>query len=253
MAFVSSLPGSAAEYRCNIGYTLFGNAKISCLSDGDWEKPPICAPVTCPTPMPLPHGRVTYTSLTYGSSLSYTCDFGYSLLDIRGSPFNGGTVCREDGTWSTNSFPICQEINCPQLPRVVNGQLFKIEGYKIGNSAVYRCEDGYTLNGSSSVTCQSNGRWSEPPRCCARDCSIPNSIENGRMEFTSLKVGATAQFQCNNGYNLQGSSVLVCGPDGQWSGAMPICQCKCHLTLCLRKQNHTKLHITELQKGAKMR
>ncbi len=38
--------------------------------------------------------------------------------------------------------------------------------YPQGSSVTYHCDDGYTMTGDNTRTCQSNGRWDKPaPKC----------------------------------------------------------------------------------------
>lgn len=39
-----------------------------------------------------------------------------------------------------------------------------------------------------------------------------------------FSYGATCTFHCPEGQSLNGSAAAACGPDGQWSAAMPTCQ-----------------------------
>ena len=60
-------------------------------------------------------------------------------------------------------------------------------------------------------------------------CPSLNDPANGNVNVSGDSFGQTAEYTCNNGFNLIGDSILTCGPDGQWSGNPPVCEGK-HLT-----------------------
>uniref|UniRef100_A0A2C9KTK4 Sushi domain-containing protein n=1 Tax=Biomphalaria glabrata TaxID=6526 RepID=A0A2C9KTK4_BIOGL len=55
-------------------------------------------------------------------------------------------------------------------------------------------------------------------------CDYVPDIDNGNRTVTGLKVGDTITVECDQGYSSEGNStVLICGPDGQWNSSMPSC------------------------------
>ncbi len=59
-------------------------------------------------------------------------------------------------------FPLVQ---CPSLTNFTNGAVI-VTRRTVGGRAIYFCNFGYSLNGSSSRTCQSNGVWSGSAPIC---------------------------------------------------------------------------------------
>ena len=55
-----------------------------------------------------------------------------------------------------------------------------------------------------------------------RLCSLV-SLDNGRVSISGLTPGSTAQYMCNNGYIIVGSSIRTCLPSGAWSDTDPAC------------------------------
>ena len=50
------------------------------------------------------------------------------------------------------------------------------------------------------------------------------TIEDGRVTTSpGLAPGSTAIYSCNTGFELVGTSVRTCLPDGDWSGTQPAC------------------------------
>ena len=57
------------------------------------------------------------------------------------------------------------------------------------------------------------------------DCGILPSLTNGTVDQTGGTLYLdTTHFTCDLGYNLQGTSVRTCGPDGTWDNAQPTCE-----------------------------
>ena len=56
-------------------------------------------------------------------------------------------------------------VQCGQLINPMNGQV-TVSGTTEGSTATYTCIDGFTLSGSTSRTCSSDGTWRpEAPVC----------------------------------------------------------------------------------------
>lgn len=70
--------------------------------------------------------------------------------------------------------------------------------------------------------------WSLPccllmPRYAVVSCGSLSPPDNGKKVGTWYLEGDQVRFSCNNGYQLQGSSVRVCLLSGQWSGEEAKC------------------------------
>ena len=57
------------------------------------------------------------------------------------------------------------------------------------------------------------------------NCSDPgipaNSIRESKIEHGNFTYGTVVFYDCNPGYFLFGSSVLVCQPNGHWDKPLP--------------------------------
>ena len=73
---------------------------------------------------------------------------------------------------------------CPPLEDPDNGRV-TVTGFGIGDEASYTCDQGYQLDGVSSLTCSSDGQWSSQPPTCTQSM------------FDSL-YKATRTFHCNS-------------------------------------------------------
>lgn len=75
---------SSIKYECHEGYELIGRAHRYCTSGATWSgTAPECRPVVCPKPTNPDNGRAIFTSLTYGSTVTYECHHGFT---IKGPP-----------------------------------------------------------------------------------------------------------------------------------------------------------------------
>ena len=58
-------------------------------------------------------------------------------------------------------------------------------------------------------------------------CSTLSGLANGFVSAPSQPVeGDRAQFSCQQNYELVGGPTATCQADGQWSPALPFCQCE---------------------------
>ena len=57
------------------------------------------------------------------------------------------------------------------------------------------------------------------------DCGILPAVTNGTVDQSGgTEYQDTTLFTCDLGFNLQGTSVRTCGPDGTWDNAQPTCE-----------------------------
>ena len=146
--------------------------------------------ITCPD-LSLPdNGRVSQLGNTPGSLAVYSCDENYQLSGE--SPL----TCGSDGQWSDVA-PTCQPkgeevmayaclhgviisitltvINCPALEHPERG-LVSVGGNSTGSVATYSCNGGYSLIGSATRQCQSDGTWSNESPICINGMLSPISV-----------------------------------------------------------------------------
>ncbi|NXD56338.1 CR2 protein, partial [Corvus moneduloides] len=98
------IPGMSVKYYCDPGYVLTGKTTVSCLPSGSWSIPyPRCEVPLCPPPPVIAHATLSTepgTNFTSGTSVSYSCQPGFSLL---GDP---SILCTAWGNWSL-PYPRC--------------------------------------------------------------------------------------------------------------------------------------------------
>ncbi len=147
---------------------------------------------------------------------------------------------------------------CSDLPPLMNGGISYEAGLTdsrpINSIATFICVTGYTLTGGSSTrTCESDGRWSGLAPTCQRKCmewtlhclfvecivshtancrDLP-SLTNGMIMYRAGSPGnrpflSHAVHSCNTGYTLIGGTFIVGTTrfcvGGGWSGSPPTCQ-----------------------------
>ncbi|XP_033993993.1 RNA-binding protein FUS-like isoform X20 [Trematomus bernacchii] len=92
--------------------------------------------------------------------------------DRRPDTGHGGSTVGGTGGGHTTSAgsgqPAGGDANCGDYPSVPNGDVVQVSGTFLK----YQCNGFYTLEGPDIVTCQSNGKWTEPPSCKAAFCVI---------------------------------------------------------------------------------
>lgn len=54
-------------------------------------------------------------------------------------------------------------------------------------------------------------------------CPSLGTIDNGNLSTDATNINTVVTVHCNSGYQLQGSNILVCQSNGQWSDDKPSC------------------------------
>ncbi|KAB0390252.1 hypothetical protein E2I00_013645, partial [Balaenoptera physalus] len=144
---------------------------------------------------------------TYGSSVTYSCDPGFSML---GKASISCTVENKTiGVWNPSP-PTCKNVVCHR-PQVPNGIIVSGFGptYNYKNFLVFSCKKGYVLKGSHLIRCEANNKWHpSPPICELNSCiglpDIPHAVWNRRgYELSNQEVfavGTALKYQCKHGY-----------------------------------------------------
>uniref|UniRef100_A0A673AG11 Sushi domain-containing protein n=1 Tax=Sphaeramia orbicularis TaxID=375764 RepID=A0A673AG11_9TELE len=141
-------------------------------------------------PLHIPNGRYSVNSQGWyngGDTISVTCDEGYEPKDLITD-----ASCSE-GQWT--AVPVRQStspiLKCTEID---NGDFVE----KTLKYLKYQCSAFYTLEGSDTVVCNSDGSWSTPPTCldnfCIVDTSRYRNLENIGIQY--VKSGDHQEFQC---------------------------------------------------------
>jgi CUB/sushi domain-containing protein len=198
-----SITGTTAHYRCNSGYKLKGNAARICENKKWTEDSPYCEKVCSPSVDSPLQGSVSVRDDT----ATYSCFVNYKI--------EGAAVRRcSNGEWLGET-PKCV-LECHPLKAPDNG-VVTING----NTAHYKCNSNYSIEGADSRTCEGK-TWTGSVPICHQICEDPPTLDNG---FVSV-VGRIATFSCQDHYKLIGNKVSHCD-HGEWSSSFPSCILKC--------------------------
>jgi len=92
-------------------------------------------------------------------------------------------------------------------------------------TAVFQCDDGYTLSGPSLLKCR-NGIWSGVTPVCSVSGCDPNKLPtfvNGRRLKVKGTRNSVFKYKCNRGYRLLGPKNVYCTVDGWKIDQLPVC------------------------------
>ncbi len=140
--------------------------------DAGWTGTNCSTPVTCSGATAPANGAVSAPSATFGNTVTYTCNNGYTLTGT------ATATCQASGTF-TGPAPTCAPLSCGAPPVVANAGAPTVSGGDGGGStdtfgatATYTCNTGYTLNGANP-TCGATGTWGTAPTCAPISCGAP--------------------------------------------------------------------------------
>ncbi|XP_052245001.1 sushi, von Willebrand factor type A, EGF and pentraxin domain-containing protein 1-like isoform X24 [Dreissena polymorpha] len=214
--------GNTATFFCDIGYTVVGNNKTTCLNNNTWNRPtPECKINDCGNLTQPRHGNVdTSNGTTYLSVAVYSCDIGYTLLG------NISRLCYANKTWGDLP-PTCIINNCKDPNPISNGNYTLLNGTTTYESTVrYSCNTGYTLHGTDIRRCLSNSSWTPlDVNCTIKDCFDKVLPEFANVTFWNGTVYVSiATVQCKEGYRIIGrndnwltAENIKCTAYGNWS------------------------------------
>ncbi|XP_053386777.1 complement receptor type 1-like [Mercenaria mercenaria] len=230
-------------YKCNAGYSIVSTANVGYVGNAieatcviatnasaplltsnkisTWSTTVVCVP-ECPPVVDVLNANYTAPSNTLeGSTVVYTCFPGFEMV--------GPTEvkCLSTGNWS--ELPRC--IGCMAAPEIDYGTHDANYTTTINSTVSYVCSDGFSMIGLEVITCNAineppYANWSEPP-FCTRACGPIPSIENGvHTDPENILIGGNLTYSCLPGFEMDGSSNVVCMPPGNWSQT-PVCKLEC--------------------------
>ncbi|XP_073244634.1 uncharacterized protein [Porites lutea] len=156
-----SVEGSLYSFSCGYGYSLMGEKNLYCTAEGRWNASiPICLK-DCPTlPLSLPNGMVSGTGSVEGSYYYFSCQKHYSLLGAN------TLFCNKKGTWN-GSVPACFK-DCPEINQTLEHGHMNGSGSTFGTTYSFYCDEGYKMDGQSTVFCDEQGQWNATVPVCSR-------------------------------------------------------------------------------------
>ncbi|XP_072130143.1 E-selectin-like isoform X2 [Mobula birostris] len=221
---------SVCVYSCAGGFSLVGSERQQCESSGKWSSPvPTCEAVRCDVPKLPANGYQNCShpggDFTFRSVCVYSCAEGFLLIGSE------SLQCNSSGKWSS-PIPTCEAVKCdvPKLPANGYQNCSHVGGnFTFRSVCVYSCAEGFSLNGSDNLQCNSSGRWSSPiPTCEAVRCEVPKLPKNGYQNCShvggDLTFRSVCVYSCAAGFSLNGSESLQCDSSGRWSSPIPTCE-----------------------------
>ena len=235
------------RYECTPGFNLDGATERICRETGKWTpSAPVCVRAECPTPPTIGNGYFKENSYFYQDNITYECEDGFRLIGV------STLTCMTDAQWSTDA-PICAIIRCERAPRIANAHYsnpFQLLFFRVGQKVNYECFRGYEMlqsspNPSGELICLKTGQWeSDLPMCEIISCPSPPQLQNGRAMFEDLVYRSIVQYECNDGYSVDGVDLINCQADGLWSDEPPTCvlkECKAPEYLLNGELNYKEL------------
>ncbi|XP_028329615.1 sushi, von Willebrand factor type A, EGF and pentraxin domain-containing protein 1 isoform X2 [Gouania willdenowi] len=216
-ASLNFLQGTIIEYRCQTGYDITSQTRLMCQGDGGWNgTAPSCVPAECETPPSPEYGWVNVTDASLGSMVRYACEAGYELVG------NAVRHCVSGQLWS-NEAPVCRPVSCGDPGPLANGTAHG-SGFEYNKVLLFECRPGFILNGSDTITCQVDGKWSgQKPECEPVLCGPPKVPTDITFKGNGYTYGSELELSCQPGFLLKVKSVSVCQADGTWSLKSPTC------------------------------
>ncbi|XP_064199795.1 sushi, von Willebrand factor type A, EGF and pentraxin domain-containing protein 1 isoform X2 [Anguilla rostrata] len=217
----SATSPDTVTYSCRPGYRMIGYPHLTCTRSGRWSEPhPMCKPVSCGPPPPVPNAQIIGSVFTFGSQVRYSCVKGYELETEAES-----LSCLSDGSWSPHAVR-CRPRPCALPANLTNVIITGEEVTSKGRTITLSCEEGYQLEGPAMSECQPGGSWSPPfssGTCVPVSCGKPLPLHHGNVVGDSFNFGDTVIYKCLPGFQIQGDSIKICQGDKTWSGSHPVC------------------------------
>jgi CUB/sushi domain-containing protein len=167
----------------------------------------------CPALVKPAYGNSPKVVLDSSVAAVYSCIYGYRLVGDRVRY----CVKQEysDYYYWTGSMPTCVR-DCPAPASPSKGRVVVK-----GGNAMYFCDRGYVLDGSSLRACK-DGSWTDGAPKCVKDskCLALSSPLYGEVIITDS--GQLATYTCNKGYSIVGDTLRKCS-NGRWTGSVPSC------------------------------
>ncbi|KAI4818313.1 hypothetical protein KUCAC02_011657, partial [Chaenocephalus aceratus] len=209
-------------YQCNPGFRLIGVSVRICEQAHEWSgNTPVCVPITCGHPGNPTFGSTQGAQFNLNDAVRFVCNTGYVLQGAVKSS------CQSNGQWS-NALPRCTIVNCTEPGHVENSiRQILASGphrYSFQTTVSYRCNPGYYLLGTSSLSCQGDGTWDRSlPKCLLVLCDRPSMPPYTQISGDRRTVGSVIRYTCIGQRSVVGNTTRMCQLDGQWSGSPPHC------------------------------
>lgn len=169
---------SSCQFSCAEGFDLKGAESLTCRASGQWTgEPPQCEAIKCESPKTVDHGVLNCTqpieSLVYNSTCLLSCEEGFVLNTT------GSLQCTASGKWSAET-PTCKAVTCNPLTVLKKDFMncsHPFEHFAYKSKCSFYCPEGH-LSGSSSLECNSSGKWTAEIPICKEDSNTLKDYRN---------------------------------------------------------------------------
>ncbi|CAN9500722.1 unnamed protein product [Ophioblennius macclurei] len=215
--------GTMIQYTCNQGYRITSQPDTrTCVLEGWTGEVPICERTTCKTV--ATHPKLVVTGLPTngeaiepGRILDFRCSDDYHLDGASESR------CLQSGEWSS-PFPTCsQTCQITDVPPNVNHQPVPGNELLKGQNLTFTCRlRHHFIQGSATVQCLDDGKWSHPFPTCDNPtgCGILPPLDGGDTKETvkfQYRHNERVEYDCQNYYVMEGEPYKTCF-NGEWRG-----------------------------------
>jgi hypothetical protein len=222
------------RYQCDTGYSIDSSVTESsrrfqgqCKPYGMLVGMMTCQKISCGTAHVLPHTALTSPSsskksIEYDDGAEYECHNGYTLGGKAGAKTTFSVKCKDNGVLTDPE--VCEPVKCGRAPKLPKSRPGISGDVYFGVNLVYRCDNGYTLDGAVtgatqfSRSCTKEGEFSElkdTDKCQPINAGPAPTIGNAWMtEYAGKEVKdfpptlfypKGVEYRCKRGYSTNGS------------------------------------------------
>ncbi|KAM8977127.1 sushi repeat-containing protein SRPX [Pelodytes ibericus] len=242
--YYKNVKGTRCSIFCQKGYELNGAAHIICQTDKRWSGKYACKQKRCTSlTMPVNGGFKCFDGAYFNSRCEYYCAPGYQLKGER------IVTCMDNKAWSGKPATCVDleppRIQCPSVKEKVaepNKLTVKVfwdtpEGRDTADGILTDVilkglpsgsdfpEGDHKIQYTVFDRAENKGSCKFNVKVKVRRCVKLNAPENGYIKCSGAgdNYGATCDYFCVGGYELQGSPARVCQFNLEWSGTEPTC------------------------------
>eukprot|EP00055_Hartaetosiga_balthica_P017311 m.115075 g.115075 ORF g.115075 m.115075 type:complete len:3091 (-) comp9287_c0_seq2:1834-11106(-) len=197
---------------CTAGYSRSGCGGAS---------PGTCIGIQCTNPPTVSYASISISNdAKYPSVATYTCSAGYMLQVSTENKLTCSTAGKWEGT-----HPVCVGVPCSPLS-ITHGSVSPTSSPIYPNTYAISCENGYEIQGQSSLNCRVDGTWSaQAPTCIGRICAAVDIPNHGSVSYPDgNRYPSKAVYTCDTGYYSSSSTTTrQCTTSGIYGGASISC------------------------------
>ncbi|XP_045583570.2 sushi, von Willebrand factor type A, EGF and pentraxin domain-containing protein 1 isoform X3 [Procambarus clarkii] len=220
---IHTVYASQVTFTCEHGFQLRGAEWTTCMQSGRWSnEAPQCDPIYCPTPSNPAHGHIVRADNKEASSSEEDDEEEeeVELLQALKAPRHKTKTKKSHKSHKSNRKTASKG---KKHGHKFFDRMVEIL-YRVDDEVKWECEEGFKAEGSTSSVCTAEGEWSnDPPHCRRVSCGSPHLPDYALIQSDDFLYGATANYSCREGYELEGAGVLTCQANGRWSSEAPTC------------------------------